>query len=330
MYGNPRMSILPGLHGLFFHAEFTRVNGELFVVPQQPWGWVPAHMGTWVWMKWGWTWVPGSAFSSGICSGTSWGLYGSWLFPNSLTDWMYYGYGGYDLYYIYRDYGVRVWREHYQKQFNTYKKEPGVKKFPKEIRKLMAKLNKAPVKVVKERLGTAPRSTMIGMKKVETFLKSVTPAVRVNTDKKPVSTRISSNKISASKFIPREGKGIKLKAIEKVSGDGVRVPLKGFRDWNPDSRWASSNGYNIVYSSKNNEVVCPNLRLASKTITSVQRASLKGKSSGFRGRSSTQSGSSSSNGRGSNNDNSNDSSSSSRGSGSHGGGNRGGNTAQKQ
>ena len=50
----------------FFHANFTYVNGEMFVVPQQPWGWVPAHMGTWVWMKWGWTWVPGSAFTPGL------------------------------------------------------------------------------------------------------------------------------------------------------------------------------------------------------------------------------------------------------------------------
>lgn len=319
----------------FFHADFTRVNGELFIVPQQPWGWVPAHMGTWVWMKWGWTWVPGSAFNSGICSGTSWGLYGSWFFPHSLTDWMYYGYGGYDLYYIYRDYGVRVWREHYQKQFNTYKKEPGVKKFPKDIRKLIAKLNKAPLKVVKERLGTAPRSTMIGMKKVETFLKSATPAVRVNTDKNPVSTRVGSNKISASKVITRkdgnrskDSKGIKFKAVDKGRGDSVRVPLKGFRDWNPDSQWASSHGYNIVYSSKNNEVVCPDLGLTSKTISYAQRASLKGTSSLFRSKSSTQSGSSSSNSKGS--DNSSDSSSASReGSGSRGGG-RSGNTAQKQ
>ncbi len=50
----------------FFHADFVHLNGQLFLVPQQLWGWVPAHMGTWVWMKRGWTWIPGDWFHPGI------------------------------------------------------------------------------------------------------------------------------------------------------------------------------------------------------------------------------------------------------------------------
>ncbi|HEX7503219.1 MAG TPA: DUF6600 domain-containing protein, partial [Acidobacteriota bacterium] len=50
----------------FFFADFIRINGKLFLVPQQPWAWVPAHMGTWVWMKRGWTWIPGDWFHPGI------------------------------------------------------------------------------------------------------------------------------------------------------------------------------------------------------------------------------------------------------------------------
>lgn len=323
----------------FFHANFTYVNGQLFLVPQQPWGWVPAHMGTWVWMKWGWTWVPGSAFNPGICSGTSWGFFDSWFLPFSLTDWMYYSYGGYDLYYVYRNYGVKVWRQHYQKKFNTYKKAPGVKKFPKAIRELVGKLNKAPVRVVKERLGSEPRSAMIGMKKVESLLKSVNPAVNVNTNKKSASpsVKVSSKKISGSRVISRgvirgskESKESKLRAIDKGRSDGVRVPLKGFRDWNPDSRWAVSNGYNIVYSSKNNEVVCPDLGLTSKTMSYAQRAALKGTSSLFRGRSSNQASASSSGSSTGSTDSSTGSSSASReGSGGRGGGRSGG-TTQRQ
>jgi hypothetical protein len=323
----------------FFHANFTYVNGEMFVVPQQPWGWVPAHMGTWVWMKWGWTWVPGSAFTPGICSGTSWGFFDSWFLPYSLTDWIYYGYGGYDLYYVYRNYGIKVWREHYQEKFNTYKKAPGVKKFPKAIRELIGKLNKAPVRVVKERLGTGSRSAMIGKKKLDPLLRSVKPAVNVNTNKKPAfpSVKVSSNKISGSRVISRgvtpgsqESKGSKLRGIDKGRGNGVRVPLKGFRDWNPDSRWAASKGYNIVYSSKNNEVVCPDLGLTSKTMSYAQRAALKGTSSLFRGRSSTQSSASSSGSSTGSTDSSTGSSSSSReGRGGRGGGRSGG-TTQRQ
>jgi hypothetical protein len=320
----------------FFHANFTYVNGELFLVPQQPWGWVPAHMGTWVWMKWGWTWVPGTGFFPGLFNyafgGYSWPYYRDWCYP-TLGYWIDNSYGTYDLYYIYRDYGIRVWREHYQKKFNTYKKEPGVKKLPKPIRELMGKLNKAPVKVVKERLGTEPRTGMIGMKKIEPALRLVKPVVKTNKNKKIVSTstkpKLSSTKISASSVITREdgirskdSKGIKSRGINKGRGGGVRLPLKAFRDWNPDSRWAARNGYNIVYSSKNNEVVCPDLGITSKTMTPLQRAALRGTRSGSRGRSSTQASASSSGSTGST-DSSTGSASSSRGGG---GGGQTGNT----
>jgi hypothetical protein len=321
----------------FFHANFHYVNGELFLVPQQSWGWVPAHMGTWVWMKWGWTWVPGTGFFPGLYNnvfgGYSWPYYQGWYYP-TLAYWINASYGTYDLYYTYRDYGVKVWREHYQKKFNTYKKEPGVKKLPIPIRKLMTKLNRAPVKIVKERLGTEPRSARIGMKKVEPHLKSVKPAVNVNTNKKPVSTTVKANskKISVSSVVTREegirskeAKGLKYKAINKARGGGA--PLKAFRDWNPDSRWAASKGYNIVYSSKNNEVVCPDLGLASKTITHRQRANLRGTSSIFKGRSSTQASASTTTSTGSTDNSKNSSSAARGGSGSAskgGGGTRGG------
>lgn len=304
----------------FFHANFTYVNGEMFLVPQQPWGWVPAHMGTWVWMKWGWTWVPGNAFSSGLYSGARYSVMypGTWYYP-TMAYWINSSYGSCDLYYTYRDYGVKVWREQYQKKFNAYKKEPGVKKLPKPIRKLMAKLNKAPVRVVKERLGTEPRSAMIGMVKVEPALKSVTPIVKTNKNKKIVYTTArtgaSSDKRSASSVITdKDGiRSIKLKDTKRRGGGGF--PVKGFRDWNPDSQWAASNGYNIVYSSKNNEVVCPDLGITSRTMTPLERAALKGTGSGSRGRSSTQVSSSSSSSRGGSVDSSTDSSSGSRGGG---------------
>jgi hypothetical protein len=303
----------------FFHANFTYVDGQLFLVPQQPWGWVPAHMGTWVWMKWGWTWVPGSAFTPDSYAGTSWGVYGTWFYPYSLTDWMYYGYGSYDLYYVYRDHGVKAWRERYQEKFNTYKKEPAVKKFPRAIRELFGKLNKVPVSTIKERLGTEPRLAMMDMKKAGSILKPVEPAVDLNTNKKPGSPSLkgSSNIIPGSSIVSRgvipgseEGREPGLRTIEKGSG---------FRDWNPDSRWAARNGYNIVYSSKNNEVVCPDLGLTSKTISLADRAALQGAAFGFKGLSSTKSGSSSfDSGTGSSNSSS-DSSSNSRGGGSEAG-----------
>lgn len=319
----------------FFHADFTKVNGQLFIVPQQPWGWVPAHMGTWVWMKWGWTWVPGDAFTPGICSGTSWGFFDSWFFPYSLTDWMYYGYGGYDLYYVYRNYGLRAWQTQYQGKFNTYKKTPGVNKFPRAIKELIGKLNKVPANVVQEHLGTETRTTMIGMKKVEPLLKSVAPAVNVNTNRKAASpsVQVRSDKIRDANVISRrvtpgarESRESNLRAIDKGRSGNVRVPSQGFRDWNPDSRWAIRNGYNIEYSSKNNEVICPDLGLTSKTASFAQRLALRESTFGMRGLSSIQAGSASSgssSGSGIFNNSNDSSSASSRGGGSeassHGG-----------
>ncbi len=69
----------------FFHASFARVNGELFLIPQEPWGWVPAHMGTWVWLKRGWTWIPGDWFHNGIVDFND-----TYMFPTLGYYWSLY------------------------------------------------------------------------------------------------------------------------------------------------------------------------------------------------------------------------------------------------
>jgi len=66
----------------FFNADFVRINGNLFLVPQEEWGWVPAHMGTWVWLKRGWTWIPGDWFHPGIVD-----FQGSFTFPSFCYYW---------------------------------------------------------------------------------------------------------------------------------------------------------------------------------------------------------------------------------------------------
>lgn len=48
------------LHRPFFNASWVTIRGHRFLVPQEPWGWAPAYLGTWVWMgRHGWVWVPG-------------------------------------------------------------------------------------------------------------------------------------------------------------------------------------------------------------------------------------------------------------------------------
>jgi len=77
----------------YFYGRWSELNGQLFWVPEESWGWVPYHLGLWVWnKKLGWLWIPGSAFAP---AWAAWDFYGShyaWR-PWSLWDWYYYDYG---------------------------------------------------------------------------------------------------------------------------------------------------------------------------------------------------------------------------------------------
>ncbi len=73
----------------YYFGQWREVNGQLFWVPVESWGWVPYHLGLWVWNKnRGWLWIPGSSFSP---AWVSWGFFGdycSWR-PWSFTDWYF-------------------------------------------------------------------------------------------------------------------------------------------------------------------------------------------------------------------------------------------------
>jgi len=86
----------------YSHGRWTMAQGQLFWVPFETWGWVPYHLGIWVWNeKKGWLWIPGSVFAPAwvewMCSAGSF----CWR-PWTLMDWYgyesseYYRYGLYD------------------------------------------------------------------------------------------------------------------------------------------------------------------------------------------------------------------------------------------
>ncbi len=80
----------------YYYGSWREINGQLFWVPEEKWGWVPYHLGVWMWnKKYGWIWIPGSAFAP---SWAAWDFtmgYYSWR-PWTLWDWSSfdYGYGG--------------------------------------------------------------------------------------------------------------------------------------------------------------------------------------------------------------------------------------------
>lgn len=234
----------------FFDANYVKVNGQLVLVPNQPWGWAPAHLGTWFFSKsQGWVWIPGNAFSRGICAvglvNMCWET-GVWdmnyriptgLYLNVLNYWVDWVYGDVGLYGIYRTSGRTAWQKAYVKKFNK-KPTPikrALKRAPEQVKMTMSRAEEVPFEKISQDFN--------GLKKASTLA--------------PTKMNILRD------FAP--GK----------NAPGKEVVIMMGRDWNPDAHWARRTGVKIVYSTKDNSILCPELKLSSKTITRRQKAILK-------------------------------------------------------
>lgn len=68
-------------------GSWREVEGRMFWVPAEPWGWVPYHLGLWHWdKKRGWAWIPGSAFAPAWVA-WSYCADAGYFRPLSLRDW---------------------------------------------------------------------------------------------------------------------------------------------------------------------------------------------------------------------------------------------------
>ena len=85
----------------FLYGRWANYAGQLFWVPDEPWGWVPYHLGLWHWdSKKGWFWIPGStfapawvewAFCESYCGWRPWSMW-DWMMYDDLCYWDYWGY----------------------------------------------------------------------------------------------------------------------------------------------------------------------------------------------------------------------------------------------
>lgn len=81
----------------YYFGQWRAVDGQLFWVAEEPWGWVPYHLGLWIWnKKRGWLWIPGSAFAPAWVAWSYHMGYCGWR-PWSWLDWYLYG-GLYNFY----------------------------------------------------------------------------------------------------------------------------------------------------------------------------------------------------------------------------------------
>jgi len=243
----------------FWDANYVKINGELVLVPNQRWGWAPAHLGTWSWSKTdGWLWIPGNAFSRGICAV---GLvpmstdqrYEAFLAGgpyeydfDTVYRWIYRVFGNAELYRLYRQNGREKWSEAYKGRFGSAPRaiKESLQNVPANVRDIIQIMDRVPIEKVSRYLGFNPPQSRF--------------QVEVSRLARPVD--VAAHRSSF----------LKEQAAANRSG---LIAIS--RDWNPDSRWAGRVGVNIFYSSKTNSVHCPDLQISSNRISDLQRAMLR-------------------------------------------------------
>jgi hypothetical protein len=315
----------------YINGSWTSSGGELFWVPAEPWGWVPYHLGIWMWDKSkGWVWLPGSLFAP---AWAVWEFYSGmycWR-PFYLYDWMF----GFDSFW-----GPYSWGGYYGSNYppgqNPFFPQPpqdviySIRKdqlkksdspslpMPKEMKKAfgttLAALKRGDQALLSSVESLPHHSVMI---KKQDFLsprwqEKVVPFDRLAKEieaapkgAKPASPRRSADvSRDALLTIERSHAVADLRArmvpspktfretapsaprdmdFNRDTAAGLREadarPSFRFRDWNPDIRTAIRLGVDIFYSSRTNEVACPQLGLSSRHINPAMQ--MIGGGSGF-------------------------------------------------
>jgi len=228
-------------------GRWVQTNAQLFWVPDEPWGWVPYHLGLWHWdTKHGWMWIPGSIFSP---AWVSWSTCDESYYyrPLSLFDWTFRGArrGGY---YGSSLYGQPCGGGYYplsaSRQIVVV--SPGV---PTPTPSPDTTGDDQPTKPVPWRPSRdLPRIPVELQKTAESALKRITEA-----DCRAAADRIQSSAVIAR--LPERAAKVELPLRVTPIDESDR-----FRDWNGDVRAAQRVDGRIVYSSATNAVRCEDCR----------------------------------------------------------------------
>jgi hypothetical protein len=329
----------------YVYGSWSVFNNQLFWVPQEPWGWVPYHLGVWLWDKdVGWMWLPGDAFAPAWVTWEFFAGFYMWK-PWSLYDWYYSSYS-YDDYYGYlwayypRD-GSDIPPDQKKEPLRTIKKEQlqdkkrvGIPaKPPKAISrtysnfvkalkqndgKIVAALKDIPnqIVVVKSkdintdsvqekrlrvteipfqqlrekgyiRQNIEPHRSALKTYRINEVIASLGESTFSGrtTQKSRVFRRTAS---TLSPSISKSTREIGIPKKPSFAGETIRnssssvstpsaVKLGSisadlnhrFRDWNPDVLYARRTGVTIRYSSRTNEVFCPELGISSRGVVAT-------------------------------------------------------------
>jgi uncharacterized membrane protein YgcG len=269
----------------YIYGQWVNMTGQMFWIPQEPWGWVPYHLGVWQWdAKRGWFWIPGSAFAP---AWVDWaymnGMYYAWR-PWSLFDWTYYGgFLGMDAYW----YGMGGPYGYYPYFGFYYGNGDGDQNFRATLNKVSKDQLKKPAA---SPALTMPKGYSRLVKAIEAGLKRGDARLMESLGAAARPTLLAGSRVVNPQSLPRRS-DLAPTALDRgwrVSRalSGMIAPTETLTtrrtDWNPDVRLGARLGVNIRYASGTNEVVCPELRLSSAMMgraVLVERGSARGSGS---------------------------------------------------
>jgi hypothetical protein len=322
----------------YYSGRWTSVDNQLFWVPTEPWGWVPYHLGIWMWdAQKGWLWLPGSLFAP---AWVDWAFYFgrfSWR-PWMFEDWLWYSHSGYDgsyfpFYAFLNDWqmgdasgqdeqdsgALRVIRKDQlsRKQTSTYPLPKELKKSYQKMvdalergdERILSQLKKVPEHVllvnIEDLNGSrihekAIRFADLSTEEQRAFMaqRSVKKSDRIAVETFTRNERVASLRdkfhglvkivegqerktiqfpeTESDSSLPRTMEPTKAASPQKITVrppsirsmafEPRRASLR-FRDWNPDIKVAREVGISIRYSSRSNEIRCPELNMTSRQVT---------------------------------------------------------------
>jgi uncharacterized membrane protein YgcG len=288
----------------YFYGHWTRAYDQLFWVSDEPWGWVPYHLGVWVWDKdLGWIWIPGSVFAS---AWVGWeffnGFYAWWptgiLEPNRYGEWWSYEgwYSGND------GQPATSINKVLRKISKDQLKKPGPSfPLPNDLKpiynRVMAALKNQDPRLIaslqqwgQHLVFVRPadiHSPNIAEKAIpisqvpfgeEALDAQPSPIDRIRREN-PTSAVVWDWKKNIRVTAAKESSRRAIEPIKKIesfpastAAPKSQSPGVRFLDWNPDLEAVMRFGGTVHYSSQTNEVQCPELGLTSRAVVLIGRS----------------------------------------------------------
>lgn len=241
----------------YTRGRWTAVKGQPFWVAEEPWGWVPYHLGYWYEDDAaGWVWLPGSTFAPAWVTWTGCGDALAW-WPFGPQDWLRLRRRGAPPAPSCEGMGY-AW---YGYPWSTDRLDPSPRPVEYAKRRSGSGPEPSPPPRPRPERPTLPRELRLMSEQLDRLALRLEPA-EPERDARPVPRPEVPHswvvgpreRVEAEAELGTRGRG------EAGAHDPLPVAEPRFRDWNPDVRVALERGVSIRYDSELNRVVCEGCR----------------------------------------------------------------------